>query len=118
MCGLTQVAGAGTPHTSRPARQVCGPSSTVLAWVDDELRGTAMVGVDGHHGWMYYLAVDPVAQGNGIGRQLVAAAEEWVRERGTPKLMLMVRSDNAAVIGFYEAPGYDVNQVATLGRRL
>ncbi len=97
---------------------VTGPSSTVLAWVDDGLRGTAMVGVDGHRGWMYYLAVDPDAQRGGIGRQLVAAAEEWVRERGIPKLMLMVRSDNAAVIGFYEALGYETNAVATLGRRL
>ena len=95
-----------------------GPSSTVLALVTDRLLGTAVVGVDGHRGWMYYLAVQPAAQSTGIGRALVAAAEEWVAARGIPKLMLMVRSDNAAVLGFYASLGYEVNDVATLGKRI
>ena len=95
------------------------PASTVLAWVaDGSLLGTAMVGVDGHRGWMYYLAVEPSASGTGIGRSLVRACEEWVLARGIPKLMLMVRSDNRDVLGFYDALGYEVNEVATLGRRL
>ena len=98
---------------------LAGPSSTVLSWVvDGVLLGTAMVGVDGHRGWVYYLAVDPSAQGQGVGRALMSAAEEWVRARGIPKVMLMVRSDNAAVLGFYASLGYEVNDVATLGKRL
>lgn len=100
-------------------RAVNGPSSTVLAWVeDDTLLATAMVGVDGHRGWMYYLAVSPEARGRGLGKALVAAAEEWVLGRGMPKLMLMVRTDNAAVLGFYASLGYEVNEVAALGKRL
>jgi ribosomal protein S18 acetylase RimI-like enzyme len=95
-----------------------GPSSTVLAFVTDRLLGTAVVGVDGHRGWMYYLAVEPDARCTGIGRALVAAAEAWVAARGIPKLMLMVRSDNPAVLGFYAALGYEVNDVTTLGKRL
>jgi ribosomal protein S18 acetylase RimI-like enzyme len=101
------------------SRALSGTASTVLACVDgDRLLGTAMVGVDGHRGWMYYLAVDPTAQGTGLGRLLVAAAEQWVRDRGHPKLMLMVRTGNEAVLGFYASLGYEVNEVATLGRRL
>lgn len=100
-------------------RAVTGASSAVLADVEDGvLRGTAMVGTDGHRGWMYYLAVDPDVQHGGLGRELVAACEQWVRDRGTPKLMLMVRTDNAAVLGFYASLGYEVNDVATLGKRL
>ena len=100
-------------------RAVTGPSSTVLAQVDDgRLLGTAMVGTDGHRGWMYYLAVTPEAQRQGLGRQLVAAAEQWVLDRGIPKLMLMVRTDNAGVLAFYAALGYELNDVATLGKRL
>jgi ribosomal protein S18 acetylase RimI-like enzyme len=96
-----------------------GPSSAVLAWVEDgALLGTVMVGTDGHRGWMYYLAVAPTAQGRGLGRQLVAAAEGWVLAAGIPKVMLMVRTGNEPVLGFYEALGYEVNPVATLGKRL
>jgi ribosomal protein S18 acetylase RimI-like enzyme len=98
---------------------VDGPSSTVLASVENgRLEGTVMVGVDGHRGWMYYLAVDPSRQGSGLGRRLVEAAERWVTARGIPKLMLMVRHDNVPVLGFYAALGYDVNEVSTLGKRL
>ena len=100
-------------------RALAGPSSTVLAAVvDGGLVGTAMVGHDGHRGWVYYLAVAPAAQGRGLGRELMAAAEEWVAERGIPKLMLMVRSTNPAVLGFYERLGYVVEDTAVLGRRL
>jgi ribosomal protein S18 acetylase RimI-like enzyme len=96
-----------------------GASSTVLGCVEDGLlRGTVMVGADGHRGWMYYVAVSPAAQGRGLGRQLVAAAEDWVLARGIAKVMLMVRSDNAGVLAFYDRLGYEVNQVATLGKRL
>lgn len=99
-------------------RALDGPSSTLLAYVDGALRGTVMVGHDGHRGWMYYLAVDPASRGEGIGKALVTAAEAWVLARGLPKLMLMVRADNSAALGFYAALGYDVNDVATLGRVL
>jgi ribosomal protein S18 acetylase RimI-like enzyme len=97
-------------------RAVEGPASTVLAAGD--LDGTVMVGNDGHRAWMYYLAVDPAQQGRGLGRALVSAAEQWAAGRGAPKLMLMVRTSNTAVAGFYEAQGYTVDEVATLGKRL
>ena len=100
-------------------RAVTGAASTVLATVDSgELLGTVMVGIDGHRAWMYYLAVSPAAQRGGIGSELVAAAEQWARERGAPKVMLMVRADNAEALTFYAGLGYELNEVATLGKRL
>ncbi len=70
------------------------------------LLGTAMIGHDGHRGGLYYLAVDPAHQGQGLGRRLMHEVEQWLRERGVPKLNLMVRNENDAVIGFYKALGY------------
>ena len=100
-------------------RALSGESSTVLAVVSDgALLGTAMVGHDGHRGWVYYLAVAPSERGTGLGRSLMAAAEEWVAARGIPKLMLMVRSSNTAVLGFYDALGYAVEDTAVLSRWL
>ena len=82
------------------------------------LLGTAMVGQDGHRGWVYYLAVDPACRGTGLGRDLMAACERWLAGRGVPKIQFMVRSDNAAVLGFYEHLGYQAQDVVVLGRRL
>jgi ribosomal protein S18 acetylase RimI-like enzyme len=71
------------------------------------LVAAALVGHDGHRGWVYYVAVDPDARHKGFGRAIMAAAEDWLRTRGVAKLMLMVRPDNAKVQAFYETIGYD-----------
>jgi len=42
----------------------------------------------------------------GFGRDIMRAAEDWLRPRGIQKLQLMVRPDNAKVHAFYEALGY------------
>lgn len=116
-CGLTRP--WNDPHADL-ARALSGPSSTVLAALSDEdsLLGTAMVGHDGHRGWVYYLAVSPSARGTGLGRSLMTACEEWVAARGIPKLMLMVRGSNTEVRGFYGGLGYAVEDTAVLSRWL
>jgi GNAT superfamily N-acetyltransferase len=40
-----------------------------------------MTGFDGHRGWVYYLAVAAELRGAGLGRALMAAAEDWLRAR-------------------------------------
>jgi len=101
------------------ARAVTGPPSTVLgASVDGELVGTVMAGFDGHRGWVYDLAVDPSHQGNGIGEALLNAAETFLVEAGAPKVELMVRRTNHAVVGFYERAGYAEEDVVVLARWL
>jgi len=77
-----------------------------------------MVGHDGHRGALYYLAVDPARQGQGFGRQIMAGVEGWLRTRGVPKLNLLVRKENEAVLGFYAALGYTDQNCISLGRRL
>ena len=98
---------------------LAGPSSTVLAALaDGVLVGTAMVGHDGHRGWVYYVAADPGRRHSGIGRALMAASEAWLVGRGVPKIQFMVRTTNAAVLAFYERLGYEPQDVVVLGRRL
>jgi ribosomal protein S18 acetylase RimI-like enzyme len=101
-------------------RAMAGRASTVLAAVGDDgrLLATVMVGHDGHRGWVYYLAVDAAARGRGLGRLMMEAAEGWVRSRGVPKIQLMVRAANKAVVGFYEHLGYAAADVVVFGRRL
>jgi ribosomal protein S18 acetylase RimI-like enzyme len=80
--------------------------------------GSVMVGLDGHRGWIYYLAVAPKARRRGIGRALMSAAEAWLRQQGAPKLQLMVRQGNDEALAFYAALGLEQQPVVTLGRFL
>lgn len=115
-CGLTRP--WNDPEADF-ARAIGGEASTVLvAETDGAVVGSVMVGDDGHRGWIYYLAVAPAARRSGLGRQLMAAAEEWLRARGCPKIQLMVREDNAPALDFYAALRLERQSVVTLGRFL
>jgi RimJ/RimL family protein N-acetyltransferase len=65
-----------------------------------------MVGEDGHRGWIYYVATTPERQRTGLGRQIMAAAEAWLANRGVWKVQLLIRDDNENVKRFYERLGY------------
>lgn len=97
---------------------LAGATSTILAAREDErLIATAMVGADGHRAWVYYLAVDPERRGQRLGEAMMRAAESWARAHGMPKLQLMVRGDNAAVVEFYRAIGYEIEDRVIMSMR-
>ena len=93
-------------------------SVILVAEGDDELLATAMVGYDGHRGWVYYLAVSPTRQRSGLGKAIMAAAQDWLAEKGSPKIQLMVRINNERALKFYESLGLDRQNVATFGQFL
>ena len=100
-------------------RALASSSSTVLGLRENgRLVGTAMVGWDGHRGWVYYLAVATSHRGRGLGRELMTAAERWLKAAGAPKIQFMVRTSNAAVLDFYDHLGYARQDVLVLGRRI
>jgi len=115
-CGLTRP--WNDPHADF-ALALSGAASTIfVARGEGMIEGSVMVGFDGHRGWVYYLAVSTDQRRTGLGRALMAAAEDWLRARGAPKLQLMVREDNAAALDFYQALGLERQKVAVLGRFL
>ncbi len=94
-----------------------GPSSAVLVWDDKgDIIATVMVGHDGHRGVIYYLAVDPSRQREGLGREVVAAAEKWLSDLGVWKINLLVRNDNEGARGFYEKLGFSESAVVSYGK--
>lgn len=96
-----------------------GPHSTILAGkAGGVLVGSVMVGHDGHRGWVYYLSVEPDHQRRGIGSLLLTAAEDWLRARAVPKLMLLVRPDNTDVRAFYHAEGFIEEPRIVFSKRL
>lgn len=83
-----------------------GHSTVLVADVNGRVAATAMVGEDGHRGWVYYVATDPSHQGKGLGKAMMAAAEAWLIARGVWKLQLLVREENTQVVDFYAQLGY------------
>jgi ribosomal protein S18 acetylase RimI-like enzyme len=94
-------------------------NATVLVGrVAGEIVGSVMVGHDGHRGWVYYVSVDPDHRGSGYGRAIMAAAEDWLRARGIPKLQLLVRRANAKVQAFYETLDFAEQETIVYGKWL
>jgi ribosomal protein S18 acetylase RimI-like enzyme len=96
-----------------------GPSSAILIGRDgDAMIATAMVGHDGHRGWVYYVAVDPARREKGFGRAIMNAAEDWLRQAGIAKLQLMVRRENGRAGAFYQSIGYAESQTIVFAKWL
>jgi ribosomal protein S18 acetylase RimI-like enzyme len=115
-CGLTRPWNDPSADIALARR---GSNSAVLVGRDaGALVATAMVGHDGHRGWVYYVAVSPDSQGKGLGRIMMNAAEEWLREAGVPKLQLLVRRENAKASGFYQSLGYEESTSVMLAKWL
>jgi ribosomal protein S18 acetylase RimI-like enzyme len=104
-CGLTRPWNDPASDIALARRN---PNSTVLVGrTDGAIVATAMVGHDGHRGWVYYVAVDPDCRIKGFGRAMMDAAEAWLRAAGVPKLQLLVRRENAKAGAFYQSIGYE-----------
>ena len=103
-CGLTRPWNDPEADIALARRR---PNSTVLIGRDgNAIVATAMVGHDGHRGWVYYVAVDPERRAQGHGRTIMNAAEDWLRQAGIAKLQLLVRRTNAKAGAFYQSLGY------------
>ena len=83
-----------------------------------QVVGTIMAGWDGHRGWLYAVAVDPVAQRQGVGRALVATSLDRLAARGCGKVNLQIRAGNTAVVAFYERLGFTVEPRTSMGRTI
>ena len=115
-CGLTRPWNDPAADIALARR---GPNSVVLVGRDDSIIvATAMVGHDGHRGWVYYVTTAPNHRGKGHGRAIMNAAEDWLRQAGIPKLQLMVRRENAAAGAFYESIGYGEQQLLIFSKWL
>ncbi|MFC1865883.1 GNAT family acetyltransferase [Chloroflexota bacterium] len=94
------------------------PELFLVGFFYDRIVATAVGGYEGHRGWINYLAVDPVYQEKGLGKQIVETIERKIRALGCPKINIQLRIDNQDAINFYESIGYNVDKVISMGKRL
>lgn len=120
--GLWQAAGLTRPWNDpkRDIERKLTVQPELFLVVEDAgvLVATAMIGYDGHRGWVNYLAVAESHRRRGLGRLLMAEAERALTGRGCPKLNLQVRSSNTEVLAFYARLGYAQDDAVSFGRRL
>ncbi len=105
-CGL--VVEPNDPDCDFELARTCA-TSDVLVGTDTSglIIGAAMVGHDGHRGYIHYVCSDPAIRGVGVGRRMVEAAETWIAGRGIRRMHLMVRETNTLVMPFYERLGFE-----------
>jgi ribosomal protein S18 acetylase RimI-like enzyme len=115
-CGLTRA--WNDPRKDIERKLTVQPELFLVGEVNNVAIATAMIGFDGHRGWVSYLAVAPTQRGSGYARALMAEGERLLIDLGCPKIMLMVRVENTSVIGLYEHLDYASEQTVLMGKRL
>ncbi len=83
-------------------------SSGAMLWRGDrgEIAAFNVAHLSGAEGWMGPLAVRPDAQGSGLGKDVVRAGIEWLREHGARTIGLETMPRTMDNIGFYSALGF------------
>lgn len=82
------------------------PRTCFVAESGGTMAGVILCGHDGRRGYIYHAVVKEDFKRKGIGRRLVAAAEESMKREGINKLALVVFSDNKNGNEFWEHTGY------------
>ena len=57
-------------------------------------------------------------QGKGVGRQLLAALEQWAADRKIARLQLLADRNNAVALGFYRKLGWQGTELICQRRRI
>ncbi len=65
----------------------------------------------GRSGWVEDLIVHSKFRGQGIGRELLAAAESWAEDHKVSRLQLLADSHNKPAAEFYHAQGWDTTNL-------
>jgi ribosomal protein S18 acetylase RimI-like enzyme len=115
-CGL--IVPWNNPRSDIERKLADSPELFFVGKVGSRLVSSCMAGYDGHRGWIYFLAVLPAEQRAGRAARMVAYAEARLAELGCPKIDLMVRDSNTAVLAFYQSAGYQIDPVRVLSKRL
>ena len=87
-----------------------------FVWVDQVRSGFTGV----RQAYILDVFVTEVHRGHGLGRRLMARAEDWARDHNLASIGLSVAGHNIAAVGLYEKLGYQTETLRlskTLGER-
>jgi GNAT superfamily N-acetyltransferase len=102
-----------TPGIGRPAAPVTADYPGAVArgevWVaesDGAVAGLLVLLAKSDHLLLENVAVDPAAQGTGVGARLLATAEEHAAELGLAEIRLYTNAAMTENLGYYPRRGY------------
>ncbi|HUB19827.1 MAG TPA: GNAT family N-acetyltransferase [Acidobacteriaceae bacterium] len=81
----------------------------LLGEENGSLAGVVYVEMRGERGYFGLLSVEPTLQKSGVGRRLIAAAEEFAREMGAHHMDITVVNLRTELPPFYRKLGYTEN---------
>lgn len=82
------------------------PSTCFVAVEQGAIVGAILTGHDGRRGYISHTAVSPAHRQRGIGKQLVEAALQALKEQGIHKVNLVAFARNEAGNAFWERMGF------------
>lgn len=84
-----------------------GPAMIMVAKAGAERLGcVSLTPGDGGQWYLSMLAVNPATQTGGVGKAIMASAEQFARERGATSIKISVINLREALIAWYERRGY------------
>ena len=109
--GLTTIKPTGRDSRESFEQQMArGIQAVIGIYEGERLIGLVMATHDTRKGWVNRLAVHPDFRGQGIGGQLVRAAEEYLASEGIGIYAAMIETDNAASLATFKREGYHVHE--------
>lgn len=90
----------------KEARRATPSSRFVVATEPDGVMGYAVTGKAGGRGYLQRLAVDPDANGRGIGTSLVRDCLRWLQRRGVGMALVNTQQRNTRALELYERLGF------------
>lgn len=82
------------------------PTTNFVAENADGIMGVILSGHDGRRGFIYHMAVNTAIRRSGIGKSLLDAAMDALRQEGINKVALVVFEKNEIGNQFWESVGF------------
>jgi ribosomal protein S18 acetylase RimI-like enzyme len=83
------------------------PDALVVAESGGQIVGSVIAGWDGWRGSIYRLAVAPHARRAGLGRRLVAEAEQRLAQLGARRIQAVVVATDTQATGFWRSSDWE-----------
>ncbi len=119
----------GTPHEVQWESRIIdhlsqNPLGCLVAEVDGKVAGFIFGDIRGWEfaipksGWIEIVGVDPDHQGKGVARALIEKLHHYFRNHNVERVMTMVNWNDAGLVSFFRALGFERSEFIVLDREV